>query len=401
MRESVKQLPHFPIIILFFGFLAIFVLADVFTPDQKTSEMENRKLTQKPDFSLASGIKESNTIVENYDAFADEWSRWAGAYGEYAKDQMLFRDGWISTESFLESAQGKLENNGVWFAKDDYLIAKNEVFTQLQQNNLPVNTQAVCELAERHEGKVTTMIIPSPANILSDKLRWNPPQVDENTMLDQLFANFDEAGATVVDLRDSFKAHENDDVYYHTDHHWTTPGGAFLAYEAYCESQGIAAVKPPEELLKVVPGFLGTNYSKSKHFGTEPEPLYYYDFPNQLTVYSYQNDDSILEEPGPLMDTSKFEEYDKYAAFLRGNNGYSVLEGNGKGSILVIKDSYGNSFVPYLIENYETIGIIDLRAWFDVDQTIKEGNYDNLLVLYSFESFTSDAYARRMLTEMQ
>lgn len=401
MRNIFKQLPKFPIIILFFGFLVVFVIADMVTPDKEVSAMENRKLTQYPTFSLTGITKDFASFAENYDALADEWSDWTYAYGDYAKDQMLFRDEWISLQSFFESVQGKLENGGIWFAKDDYLIAKNDIFTQLQENNISINSQAVCELAERHKGKVSTMIIPSPANSLSDKLRWNPPQINENEMLDNLFADFKDAGANVIDLRGAFEAYVDDDIFYHTDHHWTTLGGAYLAYEAYCEAEGLIAEEPSQELLREEPDFLGTNYSKSKHFGTKPETLYYYDFPNELTVYSYQSDDTILEETGPLMDIYKFDEYDKYAAFLHGNKGYSVLKGNGKGSILVVKDSYGNSFVPYLIANYETIGIIDLRAWFSVDETIKEGGYDNILVLYSFDSFSSDTYAKRMLTDMQ
>lgn len=405
-KKGLRAYLRHPIIFLFFGFLAIFVIADLITPDRETSQLENRSLTQAPNFETASFAgAPANTaeIGEKYEAFSDEWKRWATAYGEYTKDQLLFRDEWVGMQSFFESAQGKLENGGVWFGKDGYLIAKNDVFTNFQQNSLPVNTTAVCELAERHPGKVSTMIIPSPANILSDKLRWSPPQINENAMLDDIFVDFTDAGAQVIDLRPTFLASEEtgEQLYYQTDHHWTTSGGAWLAYNALCESAGRAPIAPPKELLTELPDFLGTNYSKSRHFGTQSEPLYYYDFPNTLTVYKYKSDDTLQEEAGPLMDTAKLDEYDKYGAFLRGNNGYSVLEGNGEGSILVIKDSYGNSFVPYLIESYGTIGIIDLRAWFTVDDVIEEGAYDEILVLYSFDSFSSDAYARRMATSIQ
>lgn len=391
-----------PITLLFFAFLALFVIVDLIMPDRETSSLENRSLTQNPVFETAA-ISSASGLGEKYGAFSDEWKRWAQEYDSYTKDQLLFRDEWVGLQSAFESAQGKLENGGVWFAHDGYLIAKNDVLTTLQQNSLPVNTTAVCELAERHEGRVTTMIIPSPANILSGELRASPPQIDEDGLLDDINAQFAAAGANVVDLREAFDGYTADgqQLYYRTDHHWTTPGGARLAYETLCGSLGREAVLPPEDLLTEVPDFLGTNYSKSRHFGTQPEPLYYYDFSNELTVYKLQSDDTILEEPGPLMDKTRFEECDKYAAFLRGNNGYSVLEGNGEGSILVIKDSYGNSFVPYLIESYETIGIIDLRAWFSVDGVIEEGGYDDILVLYSFDSFSSDAYARRMATSMQ
>ena len=78
----------------------------------------------------------------------------------------------------------------------------------------------------------------------------------------------------------------------------------------------------------------------------------YYDLPNQLTVYTANADGSESGETGPLYNTADFETRDKYKAFLRGNNGYSVLEGNGTGSLLIIKDSYANAFIPYLVEDY-------------------------------------------------
>lgn len=393
------ELKKYPLVLLFFGGMLLFVLIDMLMPDRGMSAFENRVLTQRPVFDTE--FLETDSFGEGYQVFSTEWSEWAFDYNEYAKDQLLLRDSWINMQSAFELAQGKLENGGVWFAKDSYLIAKNNVFTAVQEANLPLNTRAVCELAQRHEGKVTAMIVPSPANVLSDKLKWDPPQIDENSMLDSIYAQMEDSGATVIDLRDTFASFEEESVYYRTDHHWTTETGAALGYIAYCESQGISPQLPPEDLLTSVPDFLGTNYAKSKKLGTEPENLSYYNFPNLLTVYAYESDDTLTEEAGPIMDASKLDTYDKYAAFLRGNNGYSEIEGNGKGSILLIKDSYGNCFAPYLIEDYARIGIIDLRAWFSVDETIAQNQYDEILVLYSFDNFSSDAYARRMLSEMQ
>ena len=82
---------------------------------------------------------------------------------------------------------------------------------------------------------------------------------------------------------------------------------------------------------------------------------------------------------------------DKYKAFLRGNNGYSVLEGNGTGSILIIKDSYANAFIPSLVEDYASIGIVDFRYLNKkVDSLIERGGYDEILVLFSFQGFMDD-----------
>ena len=112
---------------------------------------------------------------------------------------------------------------------------------------------------------------------------------------------------------------------------------------------------------------------------------------NQLTVYTANADGSESGETGPLYNTADFETRDKYKAFLRGNNGYSVLEGNGTGSILIIKDSYANAFIPYLVEDYASIGIVDFRYLNEkVDSLIERGGYDEILVLFSFQGFMDD-----------
>ena len=84
-------------------------------------------------------------------------------------------------------------------------------------------------------------------------------------------------------------------------------------------------------------------------------------------------------------DLDKLEVYDKYAMFLHGNNGLSRVEGSGTGKILVIKDSYANSFVPYLTANYATIDVVDFRNYnYGLDQLIAANDYDQILVLYSY-----------------
>ncbi len=384
MKETLRNLRHFPLILLFFAAIAIYSIADTLAPSREFSEMENRTLTQAPAFDPAA-------------FFNNQWTK---EFGEYTKDQFLFRDEWIGLQSFLETAQGKLENNGVWFANNDYLIAKNTVFTEAQTRTLALNTEALASLAQRHPGQVSAMIVPSPANILSSELRYNPPQVDENTLLDETYAQLTAAGAKTIDLRPSFNdAVTSGQLYYRTDHHWTTTGGAYKAYRAFSYANGQTPVAPEESFLRSVPNFFGTNYAKARKFSEAPDVLEYYDLPYTLTVYKPDGNGGYTEEPGPMMDAAKLDTYDKYGAFLRGNNGYSVLEGSGEGSILVVKDSYGNSFIPYLTQNYAKIGIIDLRAWFEVDKTFAEGGYDEILVLYSFDNFTTDTNAVRMMAE--
>lgn len=396
IKKTLLELRRYPISIAFFGVLALFIVLNLATPDKAKSELENRNLTQQPTFNtnIFSGSWAPDQWGTKLSLFATEASQFTTAYNDYTQDQLVGRDAWVSAQSFFELIQGKLENNGIWFARHNYQIAENSNMSPNQETMLAANTGYVEELARRHPGQVEVMIVPSPANILSPYLRYHPPQVDENAYLDEVFASLGAAGAGVIDLRPTFNANRDNYIFYRTDHHWTTTGGAWFAYLSYCETVGIQPKEPTAPLVEVE-DFYGTNYSRSRKWGTVPDTLAYYDLPNPMTVYEYQLSGEISQDTRTVMDYGKLDEYDKYGAFLWGNNGYAVIEGKGEGSVLVIKDSYGNAFVPYLVENYAQVGIIDLRNWgldaaTSVDETIRAGGYDDILVLYSFDTFATD-----------
>ena len=373
-----KQVKTYPVVLFFFAFLLVFFALAFISPNEETA---GRRLAPQPQLtaeSIGKGV-------------------WSAEYTNYTEDHFVFNDAFARFSTLMDVGLGRLEINGVWLAKDGYQIAKNDVFTADDAKKLQQNVDAVAALAGRFSGKVDIMIVPSPENILQDKLPANPPQRNEDELLDNMFAQFTQAGGNVIDLRAILNENTDTQLFYRTDHHWTTTGGARLAYEAFCDAHGLAPVFPPQGSLTFVDGFLGTNYTKTHLPGTKPDTLEYYDLPNTITVHQPQADGSFAEEELPLMDTAKLEVPDKYAAFIQGNNGYSVINGNGTGSILVVKDSYGNSFIPYLIENYATIGIIDLRAWpYPVDDVFEEDKYDSILVLYSFDNFAIDVGAYRM-----
>ena len=132
-------------------------------------------------------------------------------------------------------------------------------------------------------------------------------------------------------------------------------------------------------------------------WNAEPDTITWYDLQNSLTVWNVTGPGQPTEGTTTgLYDLDKLKVYDKYAMFLHGNNGLSRVEGDGEGKILVIKDSYANSFVPYLTANYGAIDVVDFRNYnYGLDQLIAANDYDQILVLYSYASFTTDPYLYR------
>ena len=364
-----NQLKKYPVVVLFFAFLFGFSVLDTLWPKRERSELENRTLQQLPAVTL-------DGLVSN---------EWMQKYESYTKDQFAFRDSWIDLKSRAESLLLKTENNDVWYGSDGYLFpALMTVDDRQYQKNL----EALAAMCERHPGMVDVMIVPTSSLVLRDKLPAFAPLVDEDAYLDEIAATLS-GTANVIDLRETLGAHTDEYIFYRTDHHWTTLG-AYCAYDAYAASKGLETRFDTAATPSVtVDGFYGTSYSKARNWNVIPDTITYYDIPNTLTITA---SDGSTAQTG-VMDTEKFEVRDKYAAFLHGNNAFSVLEGDGEGSVLVIKDSYANSLVPYLTANYKTIAIVDFRENVTkVDKLLEEGGYDSILFLYSFDAFCSDTY---------
>ena len=370
-----SQRPRQGAVLAMFGlFIVGFSLFNVIAPKRVTSELENRRLAQMPAF--------------RWEALLD--GSWFDDFATYLQDQVAFRDSWINLESAVNNILfAKVEENDILLGKDGWMFSKlfasEDEHTQLQ-----TNTAAVAEFAARYPGRVTFLLAPSASVIYPEMLPLGAPMVDENAMLDEIFATVGSA-AEVIDLRQTFTDAKDQYLYFKTDHHWT-PQGAYLAYEQFCQRKGLTPFDCSAHESVTIPDFYGTHYSAARRWNVQPDSITYYPLDNPMTVY--QIDSEAQYTPlytEPMINTEKFATRDKYAAFLDGNNGYSVIEGNGEGSILVVKDSYANSFVPYLTVNYAKIGVVDLRNFnYGLDSTIEAEGYDQILVLYNFQTFIAD-----------
>lgn len=360
---------------LFIFLLVGFSVLNLFWPKRDMSELENRKLAQCPAFSVKALLN----------------GTWFGDLSEYVQDQVAFRDGLIDLESaFNNLVFAKTEEGGILLGKDGWMFTKLFDISDSTQKQLDKNLQAVTSFASRHPGKVTFLLAPSASVIYPEMLPAGAPMVDENAMLNDIFAQVSST-ADVIDMRPVFTQQKEQYLYYKTDHHWTTQG-AYLAYEQFCQLKGLSPFDTNAYQAESVPGFYGTHYSATRRWNVQPDTITYYPLDNPMTIFDIGAETEYTPRTTESMiNTEKFGTRDKYAAFLDGNNGYSVIEGNGEGSILVVKDSYANCFVPFLTANYEKIGVVDLRNFsYGLDSTIESEGYDQILILYNFQTFIAD-----------
>ena len=377
MKEKLKELKQYPLLVLFFLFIFCFMIADGLWPKRAESELERRPLAQFPDFSFSSLVK----------------NEWTAKYGEYTKDQVIERDSWLKAQSLCESLLfQKEEIGGAMIGKNDALFTKMFALTPTEEKLLQKNTTLVQQFIEKFPGQVTFLLAPSSSVINAEELPANTPMLDENARLDTIFSTVGEANS--LDLREPFTAAKDDvQLYYDTDHHWTSYG-AYLAYQQFCQMRGLTPMEVSESDYTTVPGFYGTTYSKALYWKSKPDTIAYLDLPNAMTVWNVSPTFELTENfTATMYDKSKLETGDKYAMFLYGNNGYSTIEGDGEGSILVVKDSYANSFIPYLTANYARIGVIDPRGFgLSVADFAQQEGYDEVLLLFNFQSFKESTF---------
>lgn len=348
--------------------LAVSALIGLLMPDRYYSEREKRTLTQKPKFTVANFISGE---------FSDELEK-------YLTDQVPLRDGWVTMKTYVELAIGKRESVGVYICKDKYLMDK---FTSYSKKQLVANAAALVDLQEKlaAEGiSMNTILVPMAAQVLTDKLPAYAPVADYAAILQVLT----DAGVDTTDVLSALVAHSSENIYYRTDHHWTSLG----AYYAYCAWRGIEPNVDEWTQEVLCDDFYGTTWNKVP-LPTVPA--------EEITAWYKHINRSVSYNNGQYETDSIYERKylsgsDQYAVFLNSNQAQTVIEGSGKsGKLLLIKDSYGNTFSQFPVEDYAEVHVLDLRFFKgDVTEYAKENGITDTLVLYGTQSFVKDTRLR-------
>ncbi len=168
-----------------------------------------------------------------------------------------------------------------------------------------------------------------------------------------------------VDVFDALNKHKDEYIYFKTDHHWTALG-AYYGYSEFINSKGETPLNL-EEFEKIDLGdFLGSSYTKTLDKSLEENPdniVAYKPLTNhEFTVYK-GNEGTVAD----IIDLKYSNDISKkYLTFISsGGATWSKVKTdikNGK-KIMVVKDSFGNMLVPFLVPHYEEIYVVDSRFY--------------------------------------
>lgn len=360
---------------MFLILLFLICLLNIVWPSREFSEKENRMLEQKPELTL-SGI-ESGRFMEQYES--------------YQSDQIAGRDLWVQLKTRVDLLMGKRESNGVYKGKSKYLMEDIKTPNQEQMEH---NLASMCSFQEAYPDiPMYMMLVPNAANVLSDKL----PSFAVTRDQDKDFAEIQKAlkgHLTWVDVSSAMKDHKSENIYYHTDHHWTSLGAKY-GYEALAEALQLDTSKEVElKPYAVSDSFNGTLSATSGYETGYEEPMYVYLPKEEGTgpeiVVSYVEEQ---EKKATLYDTSKLKEKDKYAMFLGGNSGLIDIRTTADSTdrLLIVKDSYANSLVPFLTPYYREIFMVDPRYYYgDIHEIMENNKITSVLFLYNGNTFVED-----------
>ena len=359
--------------IIFILILFLFLIINIIVPNKEKSVQENRMLATKPKFRLSSLI--SGDYDEKFEAYMD--------------DQFVGRDMWRKLKVTVDRIGGSRLENGVYIGTNGQLLEQIEV---ADENHLAANIKAIKSFSESQSKiPVRMMLVPDAANVLNHSLPALAKPEDQTQMFSMVRKDLGDS-VEWIDVSTELNKHKTEKIYYKTDHHWTTLG-AFYAFQAAAPSLGIEGDLSGKYVSHAVSNsFNGMLASKSGVNLGEKE---------QIDIYVPTEEDTDLiidyvdegKRSTSLYDSSKLKEKDQYTVFLGGNS--SLLDirtvSTSTKRLLLVKDSFANSFIPFLTPYYREIVVVDPRYYSGtINDLMDSYRISEVLFLYSGNTFFKD-----------
>ena len=242
-----------------------------------------------------------------------------------------------------------------------------ELFTY-RESSAKAYAKAVNALAKDLDGKaeVYDMVIPLSSGItFPDNL---VDKIDSTNQRDAMLSIMGMMNSQVksVDIYDALMKHRKEYIYFRTDHHWTALG-AYYAYTALCEEMGIEPEKLEEYETREFEGFVGSFYNDTKNESLKKHP-------DVITAYLPKSEAKMHVTPAKgqdydwdiIYDVSAYGASLKYSTFIASDNPFTEITNQtltDESACIVVKESFGNAFVPFLVDHYQHVYVVDYRYW--------------------------------------
>lgn len=369
MIRIFKRLPGVIFMVLLLGLAG----KEALSHQRTYSPVEKRELQTRPEISITKVLD----------------GRFQKKYESYLRDQFPGRDHWVSFQTDMELFMGKNEIHNVYIGKNHYLL-EHYTEKEFDPQQISKNLQALEKFVgkAKQNADVHVMMVPTKSWILREKLPAFAPHYKEQKFYDALQQKLEKEDV-LISVEPVLDAHKEEEIYYRTDHHWTTLG-AWYAYEQYTKAVGgdLQRAQEKRKFRCISKDFYGTTYAKI-NYARQADKIEIYEPADKLRVVYNMGE----KKTKTLYDVSFLKTADQYSVFTGGNQAVLEITGgikNGK-TLLLIKDSFANSILPFLAEDYEKLVVVDLRQLnVSGDRLLEIFSPTDILILYNSAQFAQD-----------
>ena len=376
MKNTVCKVHCKTIAAVLFGLLLFsLALIGVIQKDKSFSETEKRVLAAFPKMTFS--------------AVTD--GKWEADIEQYVQDQLPLRNAWVGLYAYFTHFAGQNGTDGVYAGKDHYIL---QTPTAENERNLSSNLKYLTDFADKVQIPAYLLVVPQTGYIFENKLPWRHAAYTDDAIMKTVIAKTADS-ITPVDIRALFSARAGDtQLYYRTDHHWTSDG-AFLAANAFLQAAGKPQLSSEQFVPECVEGFRGTTYAKLGMWGEPADAMELWHIQNaKLDVEVSDLGKADVTRADDVFFREHLEKYDMYPVYLNGNHSFThvVNDTVQDGVLLLLKDSFGNTIATELAAAFHEIWMVDMRycRTQTVSEWIADKNVDTVLICYGMDSIVHD-----------
>ncbi len=239
------------------------------------------------------------------------------------------------------------------------------------ENSVTNYTTILNEVAQQLDDSINMYFLPIPTAIgivLPDDIApiMGEDYQDQHQRMGLIFDKLDDSIKT-VDCFDNLMQHRDEYLYFRTDYHWNGKA-AYYAYEIWCKEKGETPYTLDQRKLSTFDGFWGGLYSgdckKDPALRGDTVEAYHPYSDNISMVFTDRKGNEVRWNV--IFDVSDWSAGLKYNTFGGGDNPITVYKNPSvtDGSVgVVVKDSFGNALMPYMVDHYSTLYELDYRYW--------------------------------------
>ena len=292
------------------------------------------------------------------------------------KPQPKNTDEKLAIDTFIE-AEPKDDNSSGYNAGSIYVWnqAGFEVFGG-DEERAKLYSDTVNGLADKvPDMNVYSMIVPNHTEMGLPRRLWakNGGEAYTNSQADSIrsaYESMDKDKVTPINAYNYLSEHCNEYIYFNSDHHWTGLG-SYYAYKAFADTLGLTALSLDDCEEKTIDGFTGSLTNNAD--GLKSDTVHYWHLPYSVSMEITHEGGSTESYNSPYFDEEASGSL-TYGVFIWGDNPLTVMKSNSEKAesgrkIMVVKESYGNAFVPYLTQNFEEVHVADMRSFRQVSDS--------------------------------